>query len=52
MRGGRTCRRKGRANYETLSKEGTKVLFLMQTKCPVIAPDVGVPVGSIVLKQG
>ncbi|MGD9099322.1 MAG: ARMT1-like domain-containing protein [Anaerolineae bacterium] len=43
---------KGQANYETLSQEGPKVFFLLQTKCPVIARDVGVPVGSIVLKQG
>jgi uncharacterized protein with ATP-grasp and redox domains len=43
---------KGQANYETLSTEGTKVFFLLQTKCPIIARDVGVPVGSIVLKQG
>jgi len=43
---------KGQANYETLSEEGPKVFFFLQTKCPVIARDVGVPVGSIVLKQG
>ena len=43
---------KGQANYETLSAEGSKVFFLLQTKCPIIARDVGVPVGSIVLKQG
>lgn len=43
---------KGQANYETLSEEGTKVFFLLQAKCPVIARDVGVPVGSIVLRQG
>jgi len=43
---------KGQANYETLSEEGPKVFFLLQTKCPLIARDVGVPVGSIVLKQG
>jgi uncharacterized protein with ATP-grasp and redox domains len=43
---------KGQANYETLSQEGPKVFFLLQTKCPVIARDVGAPVGSIVLKQG
>ena len=43
---------KGQANYETLSQEGTNVFFLLQTKCPVIARDVGVPVGSIVLRQG
>lgn len=43
---------KGQANYETLSEAGHRVFFLLQTKCPVIARDVGVPVGSIVLKQG
>jgi len=43
---------KGQANYETLSEEGSKVFCLLQTKCPVIARDVGVPVGSIVLRQG
>jgi uncharacterized protein with ATP-grasp and redox domains len=42
---------KGQANYETLSRAGREVFFLLQTKCPVIARDVGVPVGSIVLKQ-
>lgn len=43
---------KGQANHETLSAEGLKVFFLLQAKCPIIARDVGVPVGSIVLKQG
>lgn len=43
---------KGQANYETLSEGGGRVFFLLQTKCPVIARDVGVPVGSIVLRQG
>ena len=43
---------KGQANYETLSEEGPRVFFLLQAKCPVIARDLGVPVGSIVLKQG
>jgi len=43
---------KGQANYETLSEAGSKVFCLLQTKCPVIARDVGVPVGSIVLRQG
>ena len=42
---------KGQANYETLSEEGARVFFLLQIKCPVIARDVGVPVGSIVLRQ-
>ncbi len=43
---------KGQANYETLSEAGPKVFFLLQCKCPVIARDAGVPVGSIVLVQG
>jgi uncharacterized protein with ATP-grasp and redox domains len=43
---------KGQANYETLSGEGQRLFFLLQTKCPVIAKDVGVEVGDIVLKQG
>jgi uncharacterized protein with ATP-grasp and redox domains len=43
---------KGQANYETLSERGAKVFFLLQAKCPVIARDLGVPVGSIVLRQG
>lgn len=43
---------KGQANYETLSSEGDRVFFLLQAKCPVIAQDLGVPTGSIILKQG
>ncbi|MEA3349947.1 MAG: ARMT1-like domain-containing protein [Chloroflexota bacterium] len=43
---------KGQANYETLSEAGPKVFFLLQIKCPVIARDAGVPMGSIVLKRG
>jgi uncharacterized protein with ATP-grasp and redox domains len=43
---------KGQANYETLSDEGPKVFFALRVKCPVIADDVGAPVGSIVFKQG
>jgi hypothetical protein len=43
---------KGQANYETLSGTGRAGLFfLLQVKCPVIARDVDVPVGSIVLKR-
>ena len=43
---------KGQANYETLSEEGPKVFFLLQAKCPVIARDIGVAVGSIILERG
>jgi uncharacterized protein with ATP-grasp and redox domains len=43
---------KGQANYETLSANGTRTFFLLQAKCSILARDAGVPVGSIVLKQG
>lgn len=43
---------KGQANYESLSDCGSKIFFLLQTKCPIIARDLGVPVNSVVLKQG
>ena len=43
---------KGQANYETLSEEQRGIFFMLQLKCPVIARDVGAPVGSIVLQRG
>jgi len=43
---------KGQANYETLSEQGSKVFFLLQAKCPVIARDLKVPVGGLVLRRG
>jgi len=43
---------KGQANYETLSDQGARLFFLLQAKCAVIARDLGVPVRSIVLRQG
>jgi uncharacterized protein with ATP-grasp and redox domains len=43
---------KGQANYETLSEEGSKVFFLLQAKCPVIARDLGVAIGGIVAAHG
>jgi hypothetical protein len=43
---------KGQANYETLSEAGPRVFFLLQTKCPVLARDIGVPMGSRILRQG
>ncbi len=41
---------KGQGNYEALSGEKRSIFFLLQTKCDVLARDVGVPVGSIVAK--
>jgi len=42
---------KGQGNYEGLSDEARPVFFLLKAKCSVIAYDVGVPQGSIVLKK-
>jgi uncharacterized protein with ATP-grasp and redox domains len=42
---------KGQGNYEGLSDAVRPVFFLLKTKCSVIAQDVGVPQGSIVLKK-
>ncbi|MFO8084124.1 MAG: ARMT1-like domain-containing protein [Desulfobacterales bacterium] len=42
---------KGQANYESLSSAGSKVFCLLQIKCPVIAKDIGAPVGGIVIRQ-
>lgn len=43
---------KGQGNYETLSEEGSHIFFLLIAKCPVIASDLKVKQGSIVIKQG
>lgn len=43
---------KGQANYETLSEAGKNVFCLLQVKCPIIARDIGAPVGSMVVRQG
>jgi uncharacterized protein with ATP-grasp and redox domains len=42
---------KGQGNYEGLSEETRPVFFLLKAKCSVIARDVGVEKGSIVLKK-
>lgn len=41
---------KGQANYETLSEARAPVFFLLLAKCQIIADDLGVPIGSVVLK--
>ncbi len=42
---------KGQGNYEDLSDvEG--VYFLLMAKCPVVAEDIGVKVGDIIIKRG
>jgi uncharacterized protein with ATP-grasp and redox domains len=43
---------KGQANYETLGDDGNGVFFALRVKCPVLARDASVPVGSIVFRRG
>ncbi len=42
---------KGQGNYEGLSEERRPVFFLLKAKCSVIARDIDVTQGSIVLKK-
>ena len=41
---------KGQGNYEALSNEGRPIFFLLKAKCHVIADNIGVHEGDIVLK--
>ena len=41
---------KGQGNYEALSKH-SDILFLLMAKCPVIADDLNVKIGDIILKK-
>lgn len=40
---------KGQGNYEALSDAAYPVFFLLKAKCRVIARDIGVPLGSLLL---
>ena len=42
---------KGQGNYETVSDLDKDTFFLLKAKCEVIADDLGVPVGSLVLRR-
>ncbi|MFO7979221.1 MAG: ARMT1-like domain-containing protein [Candidatus Aminicenantes bacterium] len=42
---------KGQGNYEALSELKKPIFFLLKAKCPVIAEDIGVPEGSIILME-
>lgn len=42
---------KGQANYESLSDAGPRVFSLLQVTCPVIASDIGAPVGGVVVRR-
>ena len=41
---------KGQGNYESLSQSKQAIFFLLQCKCPVVADDLGTPVGSTIFK--
>jgi len=43
---------KGQGNFETLSDVENNIFFLLKVKCPVVTQDVGLEVGSLVLKRG
>lgn len=43
---------KGQGNFETLSDvSGKRVFFLLKVKCPVIARDIGLPTGRLVVRE-
>ena len=42
---------KGQANYETLSRVDAPICFLLQAKCSVIAEDIGVAPGSVIISS-
>jgi len=42
---------KGQGNYETLSRAGRHIFFLLRVKCPVLARDMGCEVGEPVVKE-
>ena len=41
---------KGQGNYEALSEENRTIFFMLKAKCRVIAEDIGVTEGDIILK--
>lgn len=43
---------KGQGNFEALSEEKRPIFYLLKAKCRVIANDIGVNEGDIVLKKG
>ncbi len=41
---------KGQGNYESLSNVDRDMIFLLMVKCPLVANDIGIEVGNLVLK--
>ncbi len=42
---------KGQGNYESLSEVEKEIFFLLKAKCPVIADDLGCPLGTLVMRH-
>ena len=42
---------KGQGNFEALSDEDKAIYFLFRAKCEVVAKDIGVAVGDVILKR-
>ncbi|RLB57019.1 MAG: hypothetical protein DRI34_08315 [Deltaproteobacteria bacterium] len=42
---------KGQGNYETLSDEQREIYHLLKVKCPLVARDLGCPVGGVVVMR-
>ena len=43
---------KGMGNFELLDEERKPIFFMLKAKCPVVADELGTPLGSMVLKIG
>jgi damage-control phosphatase, subfamily I len=41
---------KGQGNYESLSEYNREIFFLLMIKCPIVAKDIGIEMGQLVLK--
>ena len=41
---------KGQGNYESLSEINREIFFLLMVKCPLVASNIGIDVGTMVLK--
>ncbi len=41
---------KGQGNFETLNTVKKNIFFLLKVKCPVVAQNIGLPIGSMVIK--
>ena len=41
---------KGQGNFETLREANHRIYFLLRVKCPVIARDIGCPIGRMVCR--